>query len=645
MKDAGKKLRLGLFLITAMGLLAYGCSGAATAMKEQPSGELAKLENLSVSQGDDVTTVLIELEKPLSYTTVRVDDPPMVVVDVAGVDMEGAIGREDVAKGPVLFLEKSRDEKLPHVGRIGIGLSSPVKADVTIEGSTIVVRLDNDGNVTLPGTVAGDESDVETAEVAVAPALPASESAAEIAAGEPVLAEATMVHEIKVGEEGGLPYVAIRGDGKLKDPKVFMLDEDESNVRLVVDVFDVDAYTDNDTIIVGDKLLKRVRVAAHDEDGKKFRVVLDLGSKAEYDVKSTGGDVVVALAPAGGSPVAKELEPSMPALARAEGGAAVSSRPAAAGNRVVTKMDSGREVTVTAEAGKEVVHENKDGVNIYISQVDGKTILSSSPIPGGENAVESVGTDANGMVVTKYKIYSGGRISFDLQDAKLDKVIKLLADVAGLNLLMNPSEVQGVVTLKLQNVPWDQALDILLRLYDLDKVIEGNVLRVAPSSKLSAEEKRLLREKSEMMQLVKDSQPLYTKTFKINYVNAEDMEGNVKKLLTKRGEITPNTSTNELIVTDIKDTIGEVEDLIKLLDKRVNQIMIEARIVTVSTGFTQSLGLSWGIDQVPSDKTNPLGWGVATQTPNALTLAENESDIKSYVVEVPTELGLDAAGL
>ncbi len=247
-------------------------------------------------------------------------------------------------------------------------------------------------------------------------------------------------------------------------------------------------------------------------------------------------------------------------------------------------------------------------VNIYVSRAGGKTILSSKPLAARAPA------DSADVMDAQDKKYTGGKISFDVQDADLDKVIKLLADVAGLNLIMDPTDVKGKVTLKLDNVPWDQALDILLRIYNLDKRIDGNVLRVASKARLDDETRRDLLQVAEQKKLEQQAEDLYTMTFKINYMKATELEPKIKKILSPRGEIISNESTNEIIVTDIRRNLDKAGDLIKILDKEVKQVMIEARIVTVDVGYSRSLGVSWGLTK--NSGNNPsigvLGGSAAT---------------------------------
>ncbi len=252
-------------------------------------------------------------------------------------------------------------------------------------------------------------------------------------------------------------------------------------------------------------------------------------------------------------------------------------------------------------------------VNIYVSRAGGKTILSSKPLASRTPA------DSADLMDAQDKKYTGGKISFDVQDADLDKVIKLLADVAGLNLIMDPTDVKGKVTLKLDNVPWDQALDILLRIYNLDKRIDGNVLRVASKARLDDETRRDLLQVAERKKLEQEAEDLYTMTFKINYMKATELEPKIKKILSPRGDIISNESTNEIIVTDIRRNLDKAGDLIKILDKEVKQVMIEARIVTVDVGYSRSLGVSWGLTK--NSGNNPsigvLGGSAATGTTTA----------------------------
>jgi type IV pilus assembly protein PilQ len=185
--------------------------------------------------------------------------------------------------------------------------------------------------------------------------------------------------------------------------------------------------------------------------------------------------------------------------------------------------------------------------------------------------------------------YSGELISLKFKDADLRDVILFLADFAGLNVIFDP-EVRGTVTCNLQEVPWDQALEIVLRQNKMGKVIEGNVLRIAPVASLSREDEdlRKLKESKEL------AGPVQVKTITLSYSKARDVQSLLKSKLSRSGEIVIDERTNTLIISEVRDRMELLEKLIGVLDTPTPQVSIEARIVEATSTFIRNLGIQWG---------------------------------------------------
>jgi type IV pilus assembly protein PilQ len=187
------------------------------------------------------------------------------------------------------------------------------------------------------------------------------------------------------------------------------------------------------------------------------------------------------------------------------------------------------------------------------------------------------------------KKYRGRRISLDLKDADIQNVLRLLADVSKLNIVAG-DEVQGKVTIKLRNVPWDQALDIILSSRQLDKVRNGNIIRVAPIEVLRKEEElRLERRKAR-----EELEPLKVRLIPVSYATADDIKPQVTALLSARGKVNIDERTNVLIVEDIDEHLVKIERLVRTLDTQTPQVLIESRIVEARDNFSRELGIQWG---------------------------------------------------
>ncbi|MEE2901113.1 MAG: type IV pilus secretin PilQ [Myxococcota bacterium] len=245
-----------------------------------------------------------------------------------------------------------------------------------------------------------------------------------------------------------------------------------------------------------------------------------------------------------------------------------------------------------------------------------KQVAQAKVIPYAEQTTSSFSTDAAGMtgqIFTARKRYRGRRISLDLKDAEIHNVLRLLADVAKLNIVAS-DDVSGTVTLKLRNVPWDQALDIILQSKALDKTKNGNIIRVAPLATLVAEEKeRLARKESKVL-----LDPLSIRLIPVNYADADGLSKQIAPLLTEqRGSVKVDKRTNVLVVEDIAEVLLKVERLVRTLDTQTPQILIEARIVEAATAFVRDLGIQWGGN---SSLATQFGTQTGLQFPNSIAI-------------------------
>jgi len=187
------------------------------------------------------------------------------------------------------------------------------------------------------------------------------------------------------------------------------------------------------------------------------------------------------------------------------------------------------------------------------------------------------------------KVYTGKRVTLEFQDADVQDILQLIADVSKLNIIAG-EDVKGKLTLRLIDVPWDQALDIVLTTLGLDKVQHGNIIRVAPVEKLKKEREIALANDKAAKQL----EPLRLKLINVNYASAEEMSSRIKNMLSDRGTVDTDARTNTMIVKDIREHISRIENLVKALDTQTPQVRIESRIVQANDQFTKSLGIQWG---------------------------------------------------
>ncbi|EXB26942.1 type IV pilus secretin PilQ [Acinetobacter sp. 'aerobic (ED)'] len=261
----------------------------------------------------------------------------------------------------------------------------------------------------------------------------------------------------------------------------------------------------------------------------------------------------------------------------------------------------------------------------------------------------------------KTQTYTGNKISLDFQDIEVRRVLQLLADFTGINMVAADT-VQGNITLRLKDVPWDQALDIVLKTKNLDKRRNGNVIWIAPVSELIKAEEEEAKAQAQSVKLA----PLQTEYITLSYAKAADIEklitqgknantnnGNSSNsisndtlaggLLSPRGTISIDPRTNTLIVNDTSQKIDQIRKMVDLLDVSVKQVMIEARIVSASTDFTKEMGVKWGILSQGITKNNDLLVGGSDTTLWNLRKPEKDSDTGGwkYEIERPDNLNVD----
>ncbi|WP_312158856.1 type IV pilus secretin PilQ family protein [Acinetobacter sp.] len=301
-------------------------------------------------------------------------------------------------------------------------------------------------------------------------------------------------------------------------------------------------------------------------------------------------------------------------------------------------------VDATNEGGNGVITIQTSGSYEYMAyQTDNKLTISLKR-PEDKNPLKPKAANA----------YTGKKISLDFQDIEVRRVLQLLADFTGINMVTADS-VQGNITLRLKDVPWDQALDIILKTKNLDKRRNGNVIWIAPVSELiKAEEEqakaieqsvKLAPIQTEYIQLsyakVADIEKLITQTKSSSNGNSGNNSGNNNSgetLLSPRGTVSVDARTNTLIINDTAQNIDKVRKMVDLLDIPVKQVMVEARIVRASTEFSKQMGVKWGILSQGINQNNDLLVGGSDQT---LWDLKTPDDDGKYTIERPQNLNVD----
>ena len=195
------------------------------------------------------------------------------------------------------------------------------------------------------------------------------------------------------------------------------------------------------------------------------------------------------------------------------------------------------------------------------------------------------------------RVYTGRKVSLDFKDADIKNILRLIAEVSNFNII-TADDVSGKITMRLVDVPWDQALDVILQSRSLGMVQVGNVIRIAPVDALNRESHARLEAKRAKERL----EDMVTELIPINYATAKDIIPQIKGVLSERGDVKVDDRTNILIVKDIPRNIPAVKNLVKSLDTKTPQVVIEARIVEANVGFQRELGVSWGFETYAKSK-------------------------------------------
>ncbi|BCA56765.1 putative Type IV pili biogenesis protein PilQ [Nitrospira sp. KM1] len=388
--------------------------------------------------------------------------------------------------------------------------------------------------------------------------------------------------------------VVISGDGRLRH-EVNLLGEK----RLVVDIPGVSAAVRKPVYSVDHQLLKKVRLGYHAD---KVRVVFDLGSKSTFSVEPQDTTIAVTLkkeevpqVTASGESHVQKIALASEGEDRAQGFPG-SIRSLQKPSRSIRRIPASFQIRPVQMMTDPTVSENN-------SQKDDLVL--------GETR------------------YVGRRISLDFQQADISNVLRLIAEVSGFNIVVGEG-VKSKVTMKLVSVPWDQALDMILKMNGLGKIRQGNILWIDSLSNIAKQEDEEARAKDAKTK----AEALVDRVFYVRNLQAQELMTSLRQNLSPRGVMQVSVGTNALIVRDTESKMIVLKQLIDGLDLAVPQVQIEARIVQADTTYSRSLGVQWGVQNV-----NTLGpsFGVANfKSGTTGTFGNQTSD---FLVNLPATVG------
>ena len=412
------------------------------------------------------------------------------------------------------------------------------------------------------------------------------------------------------------------------------------------------------------------------EAGGRTRVVLNLVRMVGYDVSLDGKDVVVTLN-------SQPTSAAQPAVAASS--SAGSAMPGTGGGEI-EDIDFRRG---TGGEGLVLIKLSDPTTSVNVDQVGGKIVVDfanaklpekldrrldvvdfATPVkeidtkprgngthmvitPTGKGEFDHLAYQTDNLFTVELKPltkeqeeaakkakfgYTGEKLSLNFQNIEVRAVLQLLADFTGLNMVASDT-VTGNVTLRLKNVPWDQALDIILKAKGLAMRKAGNVIMVAPQEEIATREKLELEAQKQLRELA----PLKTEFVQINYAKAEDIakliKAEGKNLLSERGNVSVDERTNTLLIQETEEKINEIRKLVGTLDIPVRQVLIESRIVIANQDFTKDLGVRFGYSRTNVSAGHDIFYSVGGKQAGDVnygsTTAFNTNNLENYIVNLP----------
>ncbi|HUO83907.1 MAG TPA: type IV pilus secretin PilQ [Thermoanaerobaculia bacterium] len=506
--------------------------------------------------------------------------------------------------------------------RVTLRLKEEIDCVASAEGNAVVVTFDGLGRAAPAASIA--ES---------IPVIPELEPLEIPASAEPLIPEAVAEQEptpapveprpvmadlrspgstlegIQVAGRGPSLHVTLQTDGK-SSYKAFQLPDP---LRLVVDLPGLRNAVDQRRIELGDPFVKQVRVAQFQSDPTPIaRVVFDLDEMVEYRLHESPEGLIVSFGADGPSPVVSPVKVSPPPPVRTSS----ASRTVPADNPFADAPAETRPEPV--KTARHVIHA--PAPQRPADPPDKQGIESSvriEPVPemGQEDVFADRAVRISGGITPGprtlspgERVYTGEPIDLNLTNADLRDVLRTFAELTGLNMAIDPG-VTGTVTVLFDDVPWDQALELILRQNNLDYVLQGNVMRIGTITRLTQE----TRQRRELEEQERFNVPTSTVIKYLSYAKADEVAGLLRGMMSPRGKIVTDPRTNQLIITEVPDFLQTMLNLVETVDIPTPQVIIEARIVETTKNFAQQLGVEWGFE---ANLDPALGTGTGLVFPN-----------------------------
>jgi type IV pilus assembly protein PilQ len=577
-------------LVTALALTIMASRPAALGGTETPA-----LKSISSRLDGGVSTVLIEASEPVAYLTSQ-PDPLTVLVDLRNVNANGLDGRpvaDILAPVSGVAVESANAPDGSPVARVRVRLDRAAKHRVRSSRNTILVEVDRSAAANLAAMKAPSLAPVAPKPAPVAPATKPAANNVERRA------PATALKSVRFAKLDDGYSVTLAGNGPLLAAKV----EEVKDLppRVLLDFHGVATGTAPAITAVNNDDIERIRVATNSREPLITRVVIDLARKIPYTVEQIGDELRVmfrrVIASATGATAAASStvataaaapESVTPAELPIEAPVVVADERTAAAADAAPAAPGATAAPVAAPVAP--VAPVAPAITAPISQ-------APLPVPTPPSVIAAATQQPSAIAqlppqnATGQRQFTGDPVTLDFQGADLRAVLRTFAEISqGLNIVIDPS-IQGTVDVSLRDVPWDQALDIILRANKLGYTVEGNIVRIVPLNVL-AQENEERRKLSEAQALAGE---LRTLTVPVSYAKAAELVAVItRSTLSARGDVQVDTRTNTLIIRDLADRLQAATDLVRTLDRPQPQVEIEARIVQLNRNAARELGIQWG---------------------------------------------------
>ena len=589
-------------------LLLVVCATTAAAAGSQ-------MTDVAIASQGTASTVTIHATGAFTHTEYRPTDT-LLLVDMTGVSAAKLDGRMQKLQAPGLVSYHVMGYKGAagvDVARLELTLAPGAAVTFSDAADTLAVHVDASTHSYGPAEVAKPAA-IETVK-RQAQAAPSTES--KFAETKPVVSaksgKPVVVRNVGVTRQKGELAIEIVANGAMQ-PKAMTLTGPD---RVVIDLPNAVPLGKGRDLAVNNGDIKSVRYARYQMDPPVTRVVIDLASARNYHLTPVGNKLMLTLsAPAAAATkpaaaptsapkaetVAETKTETAPAPAVAETKPAeTNAAPAVkAQSFVAVNMDgdddrpSDRAAQAAAKFTPVSAEANPSGVPTAASMSPGPAINLAAMQAQARPATQA---DQGPQSCSRSR-YTGEPVSVNLKDVDLKDFFRLIHEISGLNIVLDPN-VKGSVTLVLDEVPWDQALNIVLKNNGLECELEGNVLRIATldTMKKEADAQRAQREARAL------AVPKVTQTIFLSYAHAKDLVATVKKFLSARGDVISDDRLNALIIEDIPSYLPPINALIKQLDFKTQEVEIEARVVAATRDFARDFGFQFGFQTINKSGT------------------------------------------